>query len=115
MIWKNIGHVKIHLNKSKINRSNKRSDKKCLFAIVTCYGVTGSAIPSFIRCSIELNCLTSFLHSSKLMTNCKVFSSINEESIGEKNFMINNNTMQHSLFQDFLTQNMSQYSQSNEK
>ena len=55
MIWKNICHVKIHLNKSKINPNNKRLDKNYLFAIVTCYGATRLAIPGFIRCSIELN------------------------------------------------------------
>ena len=46
------------------------------------------------------------------MTNRKVFSSFDEESIGFF-FMFNNNTMQHYV-QDFLTQNMSQYSQSHE-
>ena len=88
MIWRNVSHLKIHLIKSKINPNNKRPDKNYLFAIVTCHGVTGLAIPSSICCSIELNCLTSFLHSSKLMTNGKVFSSIDEESIGEKNLCL---------------------------
>ena len=83
MIWKNVRHVKIHLIKTKINPNNKRLDKNDLFAIVNCYGITGFATPGFICCSIELNCSTSFLHSSKLMTNHKVFSSIDEESIGE--------------------------------
>ena len=49
-----------------------------------------------------------------MMTNCKVFSSIDEDSSEEKNFMFDNNIVQHSFFQDFLTQNMSQYSQSHE-
>ena len=49
------------------------------------------------------------------MTNRKVFASINEESIGENFFMFDNNTLQHSFFQELFTQNMSQYSQSNEK
>ena len=83
IIWKNVRHVKIHLIKSKINPNNKRPGKNYLVAIVTCYGVTRLAIPGFVHSSIELNCLTSFLHSSKLMINCKVFSSINEESIGD--------------------------------
>ena len=94
--------------KSKINPNNKRPDKKYLFAIFTRYGVTGLAIPGFICCSIELNSLTSFLHLSKLMTNRKVISSIDEESIVEKFFMLDNSTMHHSFY-DFLTQNMSQY------
>ena len=115
MIWRNVRHVKINLIKSKINPNNKLPDNNYQFAIVTCYGVTGLAIPGFIHCSIELNCLTYFLHSSKSMTNCKVFSSIDEESIGEKNFMFDNNNMQYSFFQEFSNQNMSQYSQSYEK
>ena len=38
------------------------------------------------------------------MTNQKVFSSINGESIGDKFFMFDNGTIQHSFLQDFLTQ-----------
>ena len=113
-IWKNVRHVKIHLDKSKINPNNKVPDKNYLFAIVTCYGITRLAIPGFICCSIDLNYLISFLHSSKLMTNHIVFSSIDKESIKDKFFMVDNKTIQHSFFQVFLTQNMSQYSQSNE-
>ena len=110
MIWKNVCHVKVHLVKSKINLNNKRPDKNYLFTVFSCYGVTETAIPGFIHCSSELNCLTSLLHSSKLMTNRKVISS----KVLEKKIMFDVNTMQHSFFQDFLTQNLSQYSQSHE-
>ena len=65
LIWKNVRRVKIHLIESKINPNNKSPDTNYLFAIVTCHGVTGLALPGFICCSIELNCLTSFFHSSK--------------------------------------------------
>ena len=90
MIWENVRRVKNHLIKSKINSNNKRPDKKYLYAIVTDYGMTRLAIPGFICCSNELNCLTFFLHSSKLMTNRKVFSSFDEESKGDKHFMFDN-------------------------
>ena len=58
----NVLHVKIHFFKSKINPNNKRPDKKYLFIVVTFYGITGLTISGFIRCSIELNCLTSLLY-----------------------------------------------------
>ena len=54
MIWINVCHVKIHLMKSRINPNKKRSEKKYLFAIVTCYGITGLAILVFIRFFIRI-------------------------------------------------------------
>ena len=86
MIWKDVWHVKAHLIKSKINPNNIRPDIDYLFAFITCYVNTGLPISGLTRCSIDLKTLILFLHTSKVISNRIIFSSINEESIIDKFF-----------------------------
>ena len=84
MIWKDVWHVKIHLIESKINPNKIRPYIDYLFAVITCYGSRGLPTSGFTRCYIDLKTLISFLHTSKAMSWRRIFSSINEQSIGDK-------------------------------
>ena len=87
MVWKDVGHVNVHLIKSKIFSNNICPDIDYLFAIITCYGNTALPISDFTPCSIDFKKLIFFFHTSKVMSNRRIFSSINEESIVDKFFI----------------------------
>ena len=73
MICKDVHHVKIHLNKLKINLHIMLPDIEYFFAIIRCYSKTGLPISSFTQYSIELKTLISLLHTLKIIWNRKSF------------------------------------------
>ena len=109
MIWKDVRHVKVHLIKFKYNPNNMLPDINYLIAIITCYGSTDLPISGFTRCTIGLKTLISFLHDAKVMCDRRIFSSINEESIGDKFFHEIKNFQQINQYtQPMLPNNQSQ-------